>query len=310
MITERQRELRKKSIGSSDAAALLGLDKYRTPYDLWLEKTGRIEGFSGNAATERGEYLEDGLLRWAESKLGKIVKPSNSFTLVTEAGTVLRAHVDGQRDKYAKGNTVIEAKNMVHNDDEWGPDNSDEIPFNVYIQVQHQMLCAEAPDAWVIRLGKYGFTKHPIDADPDIQSHIIRQADAFWQTYVVADEPPPFDKVSDTMTQYMQQSYQTDGTETVLDDEHMKMFKYWDEVEKEAAERKAYHKARVLGQMGDAKKGKGEMYRCSMVRGGGGKRLDADMVKQMAPELYEKCLVESATYHYPRITQINTKGKK
>lgn len=33
---------RKKSLGGSDMGAVLGLNKYRSPYTVWAEKTGRI----------------------------------------------------------------------------------------------------------------------------------------------------------------------------------------------------------------------------------------------------------------------------
>jgi predicted phage-related endonuclease len=34
---------RKKGIGGSDVATILGLNKWKAPYQLWLEKTGQIE---------------------------------------------------------------------------------------------------------------------------------------------------------------------------------------------------------------------------------------------------------------------------
>ncbi|WP_410960483.1 YqaJ viral recombinase family protein, partial [Salmonella sp. SAL4361] len=34
---------RKKGIGGSDVAAILGFSPYKSPYQLWLDKTGRSE---------------------------------------------------------------------------------------------------------------------------------------------------------------------------------------------------------------------------------------------------------------------------
>lgn len=36
-------EFRKEGIGGSDAAAIVGLSKWKSPYQLWLEKTGQVE---------------------------------------------------------------------------------------------------------------------------------------------------------------------------------------------------------------------------------------------------------------------------
>lgn len=38
-------EVRKGGIGSSDAAAAVGLSPYKSQLELWMEKTGRSEGF-------------------------------------------------------------------------------------------------------------------------------------------------------------------------------------------------------------------------------------------------------------------------
>lgn len=55
-------EINSRSIGGSKAAAILGLDPYKTPYDVWAEMTGRKERpdpFSWNFI--RGQWLEEGI---------------------------------------------------------------------------------------------------------------------------------------------------------------------------------------------------------------------------------------------------------
>ena len=42
MSRERWLEIRRGSIGGSDAGALLGLNPYNSPYSLWAEKTGKV----------------------------------------------------------------------------------------------------------------------------------------------------------------------------------------------------------------------------------------------------------------------------
>ena len=43
-------KVRNTGIGGSDAAAIMGLNPYKSPYELWLEKTGQAEApdLSGN----------------------------------------------------------------------------------------------------------------------------------------------------------------------------------------------------------------------------------------------------------------------
>ena len=56
---------RRGGIGGSDVAAIMGISKYRSPYEVWLEKTGRVEpkDISGKQAVEWGNRLEDTVAR-------------------------------------------------------------------------------------------------------------------------------------------------------------------------------------------------------------------------------------------------------
>ena len=61
---------RSKTIGGSEIAAILAIDPYKSPYQLWLEKTGREPGFTGNKFTEAGIILEDAVARFFEKRTG------------------------------------------------------------------------------------------------------------------------------------------------------------------------------------------------------------------------------------------------
>lgn len=51
---------RKKGLGSSDVATILGINPYKTAHELWMEKTGakKPEDISNNYAVKRGQALE------------------------------------------------------------------------------------------------------------------------------------------------------------------------------------------------------------------------------------------------------------
>lgn len=53
-----------KTIGASEIAAVLGLDRFTTPRQLWERKTGRAPPFTGNPDTVRGKHLEASLCSW------------------------------------------------------------------------------------------------------------------------------------------------------------------------------------------------------------------------------------------------------
>ncbi|HRR40229.1 MAG TPA: YqaJ viral recombinase family protein [Syntrophales bacterium] len=87
-ITETQREARRKHLGSSDVAAILGVDPFKNAYDVWLEKTGKVDSSDiSSEAAEIGNALETGILNLAERRLGKILR--NQYRSAKDSGKVL-----------------------------------------------------------------------------------------------------------------------------------------------------------------------------------------------------------------------------
>ena len=76
--------LRHKYIGGSDAAAVVGMNAWVSPYALWAEKTGRLPGFEGNLATEVGTYLEEFVAQKFAQETGKRVRRSNQSWFNTD----------------------------------------------------------------------------------------------------------------------------------------------------------------------------------------------------------------------------------
>ncbi|WP_430305180.1 lambda-exonuclease family protein, partial [Pseudomonas mosselii] len=58
-------QIRKQGIGSSDAAAAVGLNPYKSQLELWLEKTGRDAGL-----TKADPHDEESPLYW-----GNVLEP-------------------------------------------------------------------------------------------------------------------------------------------------------------------------------------------------------------------------------------------
>lgn len=144
-ISESQRLARQSRIGSSDAAAVLGLDPYRSAADVWLEKTGQAEGFEGNENTERGNLLEPVLLKWAADQLHFPYWCDLSF--VHSSGRLI-ANLDAA-DNPAAPAQIIEAKTTVDIEG-WGEPGTDQVPERVNVQVHHQFVCVpSARVAWV-----------------------------------------------------------------------------------------------------------------------------------------------------------------
>ena len=71
-ITAKQLEQRKTRLGSSDIAALFGLDPFKNAHDVYLAKTGKLLPEPDKVVFPRGRSMECGLLAFAADGLGPV----------------------------------------------------------------------------------------------------------------------------------------------------------------------------------------------------------------------------------------------
>ena len=183
---------RTKYIGASDTPAILGLDLYRTPYDVWLEKTGRIPptDLTGNKAAEAGIILEPSVLDFAEQHIGKIMRKVE--IPVDGLGFPLIVHLDGIT---VDSGDPVEAKTSGLFSPlaiEWGEDGTDEVPDYVAIQVQVQIAASKKNLGHIPAfLGGRGFSMFRLPSNKELQQIIMDSLGKFWIDCVQADTPPP-----------------------------------------------------------------------------------------------------------------------
>ena len=68
---------RRKSIGGNDAAAVIGLSRFASPYTVWLDKTGRLPDKGDTEAMRLGRDLEAYVAKRFEEASGKKVRRCN-----------------------------------------------------------------------------------------------------------------------------------------------------------------------------------------------------------------------------------------
>ena len=72
-------ELRRHSIGGSDAAGIVGLSKWASPYSVWAEKTGQLPEQPDNEAMRQGRDLEDYVARRWSEETGNMCRRENKI---------------------------------------------------------------------------------------------------------------------------------------------------------------------------------------------------------------------------------------
>ncbi len=183
-ITEKQRESRKAYLGSSDVAAILGLDPWRNAYDVWLDKTGKVDDKKENEAMQAGTMFEEGVLHWAERELGAIITEENGEAIFRSAiGFPIGSHIDG----LVKSNgEPVEAKTaglfgpLV---EDWGEEGTDQLPDRIIIQDHVHMLCTEKEICHTpVFLGGKGFLMFRVNLDIEIMDIIRDKSMDFWES--------------------------------------------------------------------------------------------------------------------------------
>ena len=178
-------EERRKGIGGSDCAAALGLSKWATPYQLYLQKIGEAEPLDETWDMGRGKALEPLLRQHYANTTGQsvqvfkdaIVSPDYSFMRYNPDGIVKGRLVEFKTAAYGRG---------------WGEAGSDEIPQEYTLQVQHGMIVTGLSVCDVtVSIGGNAPKYFIVEADRELQEMIIESEARFWEFVTTRTPPPP-----------------------------------------------------------------------------------------------------------------------
>jgi putative phage-type endonuclease len=281
-ITEEQRQWRRRHLGSSDIAAVLGCDPWRTPYDIWLDKTGQLPDFEPNEEMEIGTILEDGVLTWAEKSLGMLLRNQSMVVQGLPIGTNIDAIV------VADGNPV-EAKTTAviggMASDEWGDERTDELPDRVILQCHVHMMATLKDICFVPALiGGRGFVMYEVKRDQDIVDIISERACDFWNKYVVPVIAPPESLPSISSIKKMRR------IPNKVVDLHDDLINRWlsaKNVLKDAEREAEEAQNALLASLGDADGGNSNLGKITYMEQAT-KRIDTDRFKTEAPVLFRE----------------------
>lgn len=190
---EEWKALRKKYIGGSDAAAVIGLNPYNSPFSVWAEKTGQAPEFEGNLATEVGTYLEEFVAQKFEDETGKTVRRCN-LSLVNDDYPWAIANVDRMvvgEDAGLEIKTTSELNMKSFKNGEY--------PATYYTQCVHY-LAVSSKARWylAVLIGNREFKIFTIERDQAEIDALMQAEKSFWNDYVVRGATPPVDGHSAT----------------------------------------------------------------------------------------------------------------
>ena len=186
--------VRRQGIGSSDAAAAVGLNPYKSQLQLWMEKTGRdgalpvVDPNDDQSPMYWGTLLEPIVAAHYTRRSGHRVRRVNAVLQHPEHSWML-ANID-REVVGASDVQILECKTAgIHGARLW----RDGVPEYVQLQVMHQLAVTskQAADVAVL-LGGQELQVFRIERDDTLIAQLVVLEQQFWG-YVERDQQPPAD---------------------------------------------------------------------------------------------------------------------
>lgn len=298
LTKEKWMKWRNKGIGGSDVATICGLNKYKSPLQLWLEKTGQVEPTEAGEAAYWGTIMEPIIRNEFSKRSGLKVDTINSM-LKHPVFDFMLANVDGIVIDNDNSKAIFEAKTAsVFKSEQW---EDNKIPEEYMLQIQHYMAVTGFNKTFIAcLLGGNKFVHKIIERDDELIDMIIQLEFNFWEC--VKNNVPPKIDGSDSCSDLMNRLYPNANKDSsiILPDEAQQLVEQYNsakEQEKSFSENKE-EAANMLKQMlGDNEVGVINDTKISW-KNVITDRLDTKKFKAENPEMYQKFMSSSSSRRF------------
>ena len=174
--------MRSIGIGGSEIAAIMGIDPYSSPYQVYLSKIKGDEDWS-NKYTEAGNILEGAIAKFFQKRTGyKIIEASAEDKIYRHPKYEFVIGTPDRKYIVVEGERILECKNTII--------RRDEVPMTWFAQLQ-----------WYLGLGydagAIAWLEHGVDFfyeeyiyDEDMFLFMVEKAEKFWKDHVLKKIPP------------------------------------------------------------------------------------------------------------------------
>ena len=293
-------DARREGIGGSDASVIVGLNRWKSPFQLWLEKTGKAEpeDLSDNEYVYWGKVLEEAVANRFCELTGK--KVQRRGLLQMDDYPYIRASVDRM---VIGENAGLECKTCNgFAAKEW---EDDEVPTAYYVQCQHYMMVTGC-ERWYIAvlIGGNHFVWKEIPRN-DNEIDLLLQAEIdFWHK-VDAGIMPEVDG-SESCKDALAAEFRGGNAEpltlpdaaTVI----IERIRALDDAKKNTEEDLEHHKNRLRRLMGDYELGYAGDYKVTWKTQAGRTTVDNKALKAKEPAIYAKYVKQGKPIRVLRIS--------
>ena len=196
-------------IGGSDVAALLGLSKYRSAMDVWLEKTGKKVNRKDSFALRFGSFAESFIADEYALLTGEHIV-DHPHSIVHSEHSFCVGHIDRfvlekkelplfNSDGGLNAKKLLECKTANHySQSDWGEPGTDTIPLPYLCQCLWYLGITNLPEIDVaVLLGGSDLRIYTITRDFELESLLFEKAALFWTEHVQKNIPPKPQSIDD-----------------------------------------------------------------------------------------------------------------
>jgi len=194
---------RNMGIGGSDASVVCGVNKYKSPLELWMEKTGQKPPEKAGEEAYWGTVLEPLITEEFTRRTGIKIIPVKQI-IQSKHYPFMLANLDGVCHCPTQGKCVFEGKTAsAYKAGEW---DGDAVPYVYVLQIQHYLYVTGYSGAYIaVLIGGNTFRWTFVKRDEELISMIIRYEKDFWM-HVKDDIPLPPDG-SKACSDYLKRRY-------------------------------------------------------------------------------------------------------
>jgi putative phage-type endonuclease len=301
--------VRQTGIGSSDAAAAVGLNPYKSQLELWMEKTGRLVHAAQSDGQANGDTGESSAVSDDDNSplfWGTVLEPIVAEHYAKRTGFKVRrvnavlqhpthAWMLANLDREVVGSDevqVLECKTAGINGAKLWKNG---VPEYVQLQVMHQLAVTgqQAADVAVL-VGGHELRIFRLERDEALIARLIQLEAEFWR-HVTEDTPPPAD-ASDSADRALRALFPEDDHEVLDFTEQPELSEVFEQllvvrsVLDEAKRDEAQLKHQLQQAMGTASEAQFSQGRITWKKSSDSRVVDLARLKKDEPELVQQYL--------------------
>lgn len=207
---------RRQHVTATDVSAICGINPWRSPLDVYLDKRGLMEPQPENDAMRMGKRLQPVVLDLYEESTGvPIRRYADDELVVCPSLPWAAATPDAMR--VADDFRVVEAKTVGERSAaQWGEPGTDDVPDYYLVQVAWQMLVTGRDLADLAALfGGRNFGIYPIRNVGALQNALVERCGRFWREHVEAGVAPEIG-AGESAARYLRQQFPRDTRPDLL----------------------------------------------------------------------------------------------